>query len=58
MDTGFWWENLRQRDHLEDPSVEGRIILKLIFRKWDMEAWTGMIWHRIETGGGRCKTSN
>jgi hypothetical protein len=24
--TGFWWRNLRERDHLEDPRVDGRII--------------------------------
>ena len=33
--TGFWWGNLRERDHLEDPDVDGRIILRWIFRKWD-----------------------
>jgi len=32
--TGVWWGNLRERDHLEDPSVDWRI-LKWIFRKWD-----------------------
>ena len=26
--AGFWWGNLRERDHLEDPSVDGRIILR------------------------------
>ena len=30
--TGFWWGNLRERDHLEDSGVDRKIILKLIFR--------------------------
>jgi hypothetical protein len=33
LHTEFWWENLRERDHLEDPGVDGRIILRWIFRK-------------------------
>jgi hypothetical protein len=33
--TGFWWGNLRERDHLVDQGVDGRIILKCIFRKWN-----------------------
>ena len=27
MCTRFWWGNLRERDHFEDPGVDGRIIL-------------------------------
>jgi hypothetical protein len=29
------WGNLREREHLKDPDVDGRIILRWIFRKWD-----------------------
>jgi len=31
--TGFWWGNLRDRNHLGDPGVDGGIILRWIFRK-------------------------
>jgi len=50
--TGFWWGNLRERDHLGDPGVDGRIILRRIFRKWNVGVWTGSSWLRIGTGGG------
>jgi hypothetical protein len=33
--TGCWWENLRERGHWGDPGVDGRIILRWIFRKLD-----------------------
>jgi len=50
----FWWGNLRERDHWGDPSVDGRIILRWIFRKWDVGLLTGSSWLRIGTGGGQC----
>jgi len=31
----IWWGNLRERDHLGDPDVDGKIILRWIFREWD-----------------------
>jgi hypothetical protein len=48
--TGYWWGNLRKRDHLEEVGVEVRIILEQIFKKWaggidcfhlvqDMDRW-------------------
>jgi hypothetical protein len=49
--TGFWWKNLRERDHWGNPGVDGRIILRRIFRKWDVGVWTGLIWLRAEAGG-------
>ena len=49
--TGFWWGSMRERDHLGDPDVDGRIILRWMFRKWDVGAWTGLIWLRIGAGG-------
>jgi hypothetical protein len=45
-------ENLREREDWGDPGVDGRIILRRIFSKWDVGAWTGLTSLRIEAGGG------
>jgi hypothetical protein len=36
---GFRWGILKGKDHLEDPGVDSRVILRWIFRKWDVGAW-------------------
>jgi len=48
----FWWGYLWERDRLEDLGVNGSIVLRWIFSKWDVAAWTGSSWLRLGTGGG------
>jgi hypothetical protein len=50
--TRFWWRNLRERDHVGDPGFDGRIILRWIFRKWDVMYGLDSSWQRIWVGGG------
>jgi hypothetical protein len=50
--TGLLWGNLRERNHLRDSGVDGKMILRWIFRKWDVGARIGSIWLKIRTGGG------
>jgi hypothetical protein len=49
----FWWGNVREIDHWGDPDVDGMIILRWIFRKWEGVVGPGWIWLRIGTGGGQ-----
>jgi len=50
--TGFWWRKLGEREHLEDLSVDRRIMLRWIFRKCGVGAWTGSSCLRIGIGSG------
>jgi len=47
--TRFWCGNPK---NLEDPGVDGRVILRWIFGKWVLGVWTGSSWLRIGTGSG------
>jgi hypothetical protein len=51
---------LRDRDHLEIIGVNEitDLILKWMIKKWDTEAWTGLIWLRIGTGSGLLTVMN
>ena len=49
---GFWWGNVRERDHLENPDIYGRIILRWIVMKWDVGVWTGSRLLRVGTDSG------
>ena len=45
--------NLRERDHFDDAGLNGRKILRWIYRRWEGVVGTGWSWLRIGTGGGR-----
>jgi hypothetical protein len=49
--TESWWGNLRERDQRGDPDVDRNLILRWIYRKWDVGVWTGLSLLRIETYG-------
>ena len=56
--TRFWWGNLRKRDQWGDQYVDGRIILKWIFRKREGVVGNRWSWLRIGTVADACEYSN
>jgi hypothetical protein len=56
--TGFWWINLRERDHCGDPGVDGKVVLRWILRKWIVGVRTGLMCLRIGTGGDTFECGN
>ena len=46
--TGFWWGSLCERDRWRDPGVDGKIILRWIFGKWNVRGmdWIELAWDR------------
>jgi hypothetical protein len=51
MTTDFWWENLKERNFLEELVLDGRIF-KQIVKKREWRAWISLIWLRVGTCGG------
>jgi hypothetical protein len=49
---------LREGDPLGNLGIDGRKILRWIFRKWDVGLWTGLSWLRIGTDVGTCECDN
>jgi hypothetical protein len=49
--TGLWWRDQRERGHLEDPGIDGRIISRWIFTKWEVGGGMDMV-------VGTCKYGN
>jgi hypothetical protein len=49
--TGCWWGNLSERGHWGDPDVDGRVILRWMFRQLEVVVGTGWSCLRIGTGG-------
>ena len=56
--TGFWWGNLRERNHLAAPGVDGKNNIKMDLQEVGRGAWTGSSWLKTETVGGRLTLPN
>jgi hypothetical protein len=52
MCRGFWWESPKEREHLKDQFVDGRIGSKWTLGRLVGGLWSGFSWLRIVNGGG------
>jgi hypothetical protein len=46
------WENLKNREYLQELAVDGRVVLKRIFKQWVGKTSKRLIWLRIKTHDG------
>jgi len=54
--TGFWCENRKEREHLEEPSIGGRIMVTCVIKKDNGRTCNGLMWLKIGTSCGRLST--
>jgi hypothetical protein len=52
VNTFFFSENLKGRDHSGDPDLDKKIMLGRILETWRRKMWTGFMWLKIGTSGG------
>jgi hypothetical protein len=50
--TGFWWESPKEKDHLNDQGMDGRMGSKWTLGRLVGGVWSGFTWLRIGTVGG------
>jgi hypothetical protein len=50
--TRFWLESPKERDHLEDQGIGGKMGSEWILGRLGRGVWTGFDWLRTGTGGG------
>jgi len=43
---------MRRRDRLGEPGLDWKVMLRWIFKKWDVGVWNGPSWLKVGTGGG------